>query len=110
MLFVTTYFQALIDHVLTKKIELKKETKILDMYFENFEVNEKLLELTDEILDQFFDQTVHIRQDDDDRDIITLHNFFTSHVWNLESKRILKNIMKRKRDRFKEIKTMFDSA
>ena len=76
MLFVTTYFQALIDHVLTKKIELKKETKILDMYFENFEVNEKLLELTDEILDQFFDQTVHIRQDDDDRDIITLHNFF----------------------------------
>ncbi len=110
LLFVTTYFQALTDYVLNKKIELKKEPKILDPYFENFEVNEKLLKLSDEILNQFFDQTVHIRQDEEGRDIMTLHNFFASHVWNLESKRILKNIMKRKKDRFKEIKTMFESA
>lgn len=109
LLFVTTYFQGLVDHVIGKNIDLKKEPKILDKYFENFEVNEKLLQLTDEIIEQFFDQTLQIRQDDDGRDIMTLHNFFGSHVWNLDAKRILKSIMKRKKERFKEIKELFES-
>ena len=107
LLYVTTYFQALIDHVIDKKIDLKKEPKILDTYFENFDVNEKLLELINEVLNQFFDQTSHIRQDDDGRDIMTLHNFFASHVWSKEARTILKNIMKRKNDKFKEIKNSF---
>ncbi|MBI1662403.1 MAG: AIPR family protein [Nitrosopumilus sp.] len=107
LLYVTAYFQALIDHIIGKKINLKKEPKILDTYFENFDANEKLLELIDEVLDQFFDQTLHIRQDLEGRDIMTLHNFFGSHVWNLESRTILKNIMKRKNDKFKEIKSLF---
>jgi len=76
----------------------------LDKYFENFETNKKLLKLTDEILEQFFDQTLHIRQDDDGRDIMTLHNLFARHVWGMEAKRILKSIMKRKREQLKEIK------
>ena len=107
LLFVTTYFQALKDHVIGKNIDLKMEPKILDPYFEDFETNEQLLKLTDDILEQFFDQTLHIRQDDDGRDIMTLHNFFAKHVWGLETRRILKSIMKRKRDTFKEIKESF---
>ncbi|MDH5431114.1 MAG: AIPR family protein [Nitrosopumilus sp.] len=107
LLFVTAYFQALTDHIIGKKVDLKKEPKSLDPYFENFDVNEKLLALIDEILDQFFDQTLHIRQDVEGRDIMTLHNFFANHVWNSESKTILKNIMKRKKDKFKEIKDLF---
>jgi len=107
LLFVTAYFQALTDHIIGKKIDLKKEPKLLDQYFENFDANEKLLKLIDEILDQFFDQTSHIRQDVDGRDIMTLHNFFGSHVWNLECRTILKNIMKRKREKFQEIKALF---
>lgn len=107
LLFVTTYFQALTDHIIGKKINLKKEPKLLDSYFENFDANEKLLELIDEVLDQFFDQTLQIRQDVEGRDIMTLHNFFGSHVWNTESRTILKNILKRKRDKFKEIIDLF---
>ena len=107
LLFVTTYFHALTEHIISKKVDLKKDPKILDPYFENFETNEKLMELIDEILDQFFDQTLHIRQDIDGRDIMTLHNFFANHVWSLESRTILKNIMKRKKEKFEEIKNLF---
>jgi len=110
LLFVTTYFQAITEHIIDKKVDLKKDPKILDQYFENFDVNEKLMELIDEILDQFFDQTMHIRQDVDGRDIMTLHNFFANHVWNSEARTILKNIMKRKKEKFKEIKTLFNTV
>ncbi len=107
LLYVTTYFQAILEYILPKNVELKTEPKVLDKYFENFETNKKLLKLTDEILEQFFDQTLHIRQDDDGRDIMTLHNFFAGHVWGMEAKRILKSIMKRKREQLKEIKNSF---
>jgi len=107
LLYVTTYFMALKDHIIGKNIDFKKEPNILDPYFEDFETNEKLLKFTDEILDQFFDQTLHIRQDEEGRDKMTLHNFFAKHVWNIEAQRILKNIMKRKRDGFKDIKNSF---
>ncbi|MCH8915740.1 MAG: AIPR family protein [Thaumarchaeota archaeon] len=107
LLYVTTYFQAILEYILPKNVELKTEPKVLDKYFENFETNKKLLKLTDEILEQFFDQTLHIRQDDDGRDIMTLHNFFARHVWGMEAKRILKSIMKRKREQLKEIKNSF---
>ena len=108
LLFVTAYFQTLLEYVMPKDVDLKTEPKVLDKYFEDFETNEKLLKLTDEILEQFFDQTLHLRQDEDGRDIMTLHNFFAGHVWGLEAKRILKSIMKRKREQLKEIKNSFN--
>jgi len=107
LLFVTAYFQALMEHVIIKNVDFKTEPNVLDKYFEDFEINEKLLKLIDEILNQFFDQTLYIRQDEDGRDIMTLHNFFASHVWGLEARRILKSIMKRKREQLKEIKNSF---
>ncbi|MCH7969252.1 MAG: AIPR family protein [Thaumarchaeota archaeon] len=107
LLFVTAYFQALMEHVITKNVDFKTEPNVLDKYFEDFETNEKLLKLIDEILNQFFDQTLYIRQDEDGRDIMTLHNFFAGHVWGLEARRILKSIMKRKREQLKEIKNSF---
>ncbi len=107
LLYVTTYFMALKDHIVGGNPDFKKDPKILDPYFEDFEMNEKLLKFSDEILDQFFDQTLHIRQDEDGRDKMTLHNFFARHVWNIESQRILKSIMKRKREQFKDIKNSF---
>ena len=107
LLYVTTYYQAILEYILSKNVDLKTEPKVLDKYFEDFETNKKLLKLTDEILEQFFDQTLHIRQDDDGRDIMSLHNFFAKHVWGTEAKRILKSIMKRKREQIKEIKNSF---
>ena len=107
LLFVTTYFLTLTEYIMDKKEDIKKNSKILDQYFENFDSNQKLLKLVDEILEQFFDQTLHIRQDDDGRDKITLHNFFARHVWGLEARRILKSIIKRKGDTLNEIKKSF---
>ena len=107
LLFVTAYFQALLDYVLPKNVDLKTEPKVMDRYFEDYETNKKLLDFTDEILDQFFDRTLFIRQDDDGRDKMTLHNFFASHVWKLDARRILKSIMKQKRGQLEEIKNSF---
>jgi len=107
LLFVTAYFQALLDYVLPKNVDLKTEPKVMDRYFEDYETNKKLLDFIDKILDQFFDRTLFIRQDDDGRDKMTLHNFFASHVWKLDAKRILKSIMKQKREQLEEIKNSF---
>lgn len=107
LLFVTAYFQALTEHIMDGKFDLKKEPKVLDPYFEDFKTNEQLLKLTNEILDQFFHQTLYIRQDEDGRDIMTLHNFFASSVWGTDARRILKSIMKRERDALKKIKESF---
>lgn len=107
LLYVTTYFIALLDHILEKNIDLRKDSKILDTYFEDFENNEKLLQLTDKILDEFFGLTLSIRQDEDGRDKMTLHNFFARHVWLPDARIMLKGIMRRKREQFKEIKESF---
>jgi len=110
LLFVTTYFIALQDYVMSKKGNIREDPKSLDPYFDNFEVNKKLLILTDEILNQFFDQTNYIRQDEDGKDKMTLHNFFARAVWNTEAKTTLKNIMNRMRkDKFQEIKNEFEN-
>jgi len=93
LLYVTTYFQALVDYIIGDEVDLKKEPKVLDLHFEDFETNEKLLKLTNEMLEEFFDRTLYIRQDEDGRDLMTLHNFFARHVWNLEARRTLKSIM-----------------
>ena len=109
LLFVTTYFIALQDYVMTKKVSIKEDPKFLDSYFENFEANKKLLTLTDEILNQFFDATNHIRQDEDGRDKMTLHNFFARAVWSPDAKTSMKNIMNRMRkDKFQQIKEEFE--
>ncbi len=108
LLFVTAYFMALQNHILDKKRNYKENPKLLDLYFENFETNKKLFELTDSVLDQFFDQTEFIRQDEDGKDKMTLHNFFARHVWSSEAKTILRNIMKRKKEKFKEIRVEFE--
>jgi len=109
LLFVTTYFIALQDYVMTKKVSIREDPKFLDSYFENFEANKKLLTLTDEILNQFFDATNHIRQDEDGRDKMTLHNFFARAVWSPDAKTSMKNIMNRMRkDKFQQIKEEFE--
>jgi len=109
LLFVTTYFIALQDYVMTKKVSIREDPKSLDPYFNNFEVNTKLLELTDEILNQFFNQTNYIRQDDDGNDKMTLHNFFARSVWSTEAKTTMKNIMNRMRKtKFQEIREEFE--
>lgn len=109
LLYVTTYFIALQDYVMNKKDSIREDPKSLDLYFDDFEANKKLLTLTDEILNQFFDQTNYIRQDDDGKDKMTLHNFFARAVWTPEARTTLKNIMNRMRkDKFQEIKKEFE--
>ena len=107
LLYVTAYFQALMNYIIAKNVDLKKDPKVLDQYFENFEANKKLLNFIDEILDQFFDQTEQIRKDEDGKDKMTLHNFFARHVWSTDARTILKNIMRRKKAQFAEIKESF---
>jgi len=106
LLFVTTYFKALHEHVIGSHVDFKDDPSVLDPYFEDFETNKKLLEITNEILEDFFDRTLYIRQDEDGRDKITLHNFFSHDVWSLDAQRILKGIMKRK-ETLQEIKKLF---
>ncbi len=107
LLYVTTYFHALMNYIIGKNVDIKKEPKILDTYFENFEANKELLNFIDDILDQFFDQTEQIRKDEDGKDKMTLHNFFARQVWSTEARTILKNIMRRKKEKFNEIKELF---
>lgn len=106
LLFVTTYFKVLKEQIIRKDVVLTKNPSVFDPYFENFETNKKLLHLINEILEQFFDQSVHIHRDDDDREIMTLHNFFARHVWGTEARRILSGIIKRKKG-LEEIKKEF---
>lgn len=108
LLFVTTYFKALKEYVIGKDADFISNPSALDPYFENFGANEKLLNITNKLLEQFFDQTLHIRKDEDDRDIMTLHNFFAKHVWGIEAQRILKGIMKRTKE-LQSIKNEFKS-
>lgn len=106
LLFVTAYFIALKDHIMDKNVDFKKDSKSLDPYFEDFETNKRLLETIDNILEDFFDKTLDIRQDDEGRDKMTLHNFFARHVWNLDAQRILRRLMNRNQA-LKEIKKDF---
>ncbi len=109
LLFVTTYFIALQDFVMPKKVNIREDPKSMDPYFQNFEANKKLLLLTDEILNHFFSQTKYIRKDADDRDIMTLHNFFGSHVWTPAARATMTDIMTRmRRAEFQEIKKEFE--
>lgn len=96
LLFVTAYFKALKEHIIGRNVDFKGNPSILDPYFEDFQTNKKLLEVTNEILEDFFDRTAYIRQDENGRDLITLHNFFAKHVWRLEAQKILTGIMRRK--------------
>lgn len=106
LLFVTAYFKALQEHIIGGNIDIKKNPSVLDPYFENLETNTKLLSIINEILEDFFDRTLYIRQDDDGRDKITMHNFFAHDVWSLDAQRVLKGIMKRKQS-LQEIKKSF---
>ncbi|MGQ0795740.1 MAG: AIPR family protein [Nitrosopumilaceae archaeon] len=107
LLFVTAYFQTLTEHIMDGKVDIKKDPNTLDKYFTNYETNQKLLKLIDEILDEFFEHTLSIRQDEDGRDKMTLHNFFARHVWGSEARQILKSVIKRKREKLREIKESF---
>jgi len=109
LLFVTTYFIALQDFVMPKKMNIREDPKSMDPYFQNFEANKKLLLLIDEILNHFFSQTKYIRKDADDRDIMTLHNFFGSHVWTPAARATMIDIMTRmRRAEFQEIRDEFE--
>ncbi len=96
LLFVTAYFKALKEQVIGRNVDFKENPSILDPYFEDFETNKKLLGVINEILEDFFDRTAYIRQDEDGRELITLHNFFAKHVWRPEAQKILTGIMRRK--------------
>ncbi len=60
-------------------------------------------------MNHFFSQTKYIRKDEDDRDIMTLHNFFGSHVWTPAARATMTDIMTRmRRAEFQEIRDEFE--
>ncbi|GEM_PF-5289138 len=109
LLFVTTYFKALQEHIIGSNVDIKKNPSVLDPYFKDYETNTKLLISINEILEDFFDRILYIRQDDDGRDKITLRNFFAHDVWSLDAQRILKGKMKRKQS-LQDVKKSFKNS
>ena len=76
LLFVTAYFRILKDYILRETDDIKKDPKILDPIFKDFDTNKRLLKLTDEILNHFF-----VVVEDSHKDKMTLHTFFAKYVW-----------------------------
>jgi len=106
LLFVTAYFKILFEYIMKKdEDDIKKDSELLERYFKNFDVNKKLLELTDEAMTYYFHRAR--RYYDDHEEIVTWHNFFSKHAWNPELQKDFKSFLKDNSEKIKEIKYNF---
>ena len=79
LLFVSAYFKILFDFILkTNPTEVRKNPKILDPIFKNFEANDELLKFTDEAMQNYFINAEFYYSDfnDEEGKNVTWHNFF----------------------------------
>jgi len=107
LLFVTAYFNILMNYILKKDPdEIKKEPVLLEPFFKDFEVNKKLLKFTDYILKYYFSRS---RTYMEQNNVPTWHNFFSRHVWN-ESLRVdFKNFVADNKTELRDIQKSFNS-
>jgi len=104
LFFVAAYFKILFEYLLkTDTNEIKKNPEPLEKIFKNFDLNKKILDLTNEAMDFYFHCSRKFY--DDREDIVTWHNFFSHHAWNSELQKDLKSFLKDKSDEIKEIKS-----
>jgi len=106
LLFVAAYFKILLEYILRKDAEvIKRNPEPLERIFKNFDINKKLLDLTNEAMDFYF----HCARKyfDDHDEIVTWHNFFSKQAWNTELQKDFKSFLKDKDDELKEIRNQF---
>jgi len=89
LVFVTAYFKILFDYILQKTPDvIKSNPSLLDPIFTNFENNNKLLKLTDDVVAYSFHRSSEYFDEHDD--VVTWHNFFSHHAWNDELQKSFK--------------------
>lgn len=102
LLFVTAYFKILFDYILRKDPdEIKKDPKLIEMVFKNFETNKKLLDFTNEAVEYYFH---HAKTYLKKHQIPTWHNFFSKYAWDDDLITDLKSFVTDYPDKLKEIR------
>jgi len=108
LLFVTAYFKILKSYIIGDgNLDLRKDPTRLDRYFKDVDTNKKLLEITDKILNGFFDSVEYMHRDENGNEKMTLHNFFARHVWTDDARRIFMRRVNDKKKELQEIKASF---
>ena len=110
LLFVSAYFKILFDFILkTTPTEVRKNPKILDPIFKNFEANEELLKFTDEAMQNYFINAEFYYGDlnDEEGKNVTWHNFFSNYAWDDELRKRMDGFVKTEKERIKSIKDKF---
>jgi len=103
LLFVTAYFNILFNHILKKnKDEIKKNPESLEKVFKNFEINQRILELTNQAMTHYFIRAQEFY--DDHEEILTWHNFFSKHAWNEALQKSFNSFLKINVEKIKKIR------
>ena len=106
LLFVTAYFKILSEDILKKDLnKLKQNPELMEPIFKNFEINEKLLKLTNEAMEYYFTRSREYYEEHEE--IITWHNFFSKHAWNKTLQKAYRSFLKDHEEDIVEIKSNF---
>ena len=107
---MSAYFKILFDFILkTNPTEVRKNPKILDPIFKNFEANEELLKFTDEAMQNYFINAEFYYSDlnDEEGKNVTWHNFFSNYAWDDDLRKRVDGFVKTEKERIKSIKNKF---
>ena len=107
LLFVTAYFRILSQFIIQKDFDkIKKEPKILEPYFKNFEANSRLLAFTHEMIKHYV-AAARLFIEDHKEKITTLHNFFARYAWDESLQKNFVHHVTVYKDEIKKIKESF---
>lgn len=107
LLFVTAYFNILMNYILKKEPdEIKKDPALLEPYFKDIETNKRLLKFTDDVLKFYFSRA---RSYLEQNKVPTWHNFFSRHVWNDSLQTDFKSFVVDNKAELREIQKSFKS-
>ena len=106
LLFVAAYFLILSKYVIEKDFEyIRKNPKIMEPYFKDFETNSQLLEFTHEMIRSY---VANVRQYmEEHKEITTLHNFFSNAAWNQSFQKSFNHHVVVNKENLKKITTDF---
>jgi len=104
LLFVTAYFKILFDYILRKDQDvIRQNPEPLEKIFKNFELNKKLLDLTNDAMNYYLTRSNEYYEEHEE--IVTWHNFFSKHAWNSELQKSFKSFLKGREDDLKELRS-----
>jgi hypothetical protein len=103
LLFVTAYFKILLDYILKKDSEeIRQNPEPLEKVFKNFELNKKLLEITNDAMTYYLIRANEYYEQHEE--VLSWHNFFSKHAWNDELQKSFKSYLKGRDDELKSIR------